>query len=120
MVEPGLADIFPGLRGSPFAITSPRDQNYNCIGFAAGDQSQWWWPDEDGDDFWPAGVSRAETIAAFRDAFQTLGYVECADDQVQRRPRQDDRQCRTTGLAPNGAWLGATSFAFFGSGAGHV
>jgi len=31
--------------------------------------------------FWPAGIRREETVAAFVEAFQALGYVPCADDQ---------------------------------------
>jgi hypothetical protein len=81
MVEPSLEDLFPGLRGQPYEIKSPRDQRYNCIAFAAGDTRNWWWPDAAAEDTWPAGVARVETVEAFRDAFATLGYVVCNDDQ---------------------------------------
>jgi hypothetical protein len=83
MVEPSLEDVFPGLRGQPYQIKSPRDQRYNCIAFAAGESQSWWWPDAAGEDAWPAGVARAETMDAFRDAFATLGYVVCDDDQLE-------------------------------------
>ena len=33
-----------------------------------------------GEDTWPAGVARVETVEAFRDAFATLGYGVCNDD----------------------------------------
>jgi hypothetical protein len=33
--------------------------------------------------FWPAGARREETIAAFVEAFQTLGYVLCPDDRLE-------------------------------------
>jgi len=83
MVEFSPEDLFPGLRGQAYQIASPRDDNYNCIAWAAGDDRNWWWPDAVGEDTWPAGVDRAETIAAFRDAFATLGYVECDRDQLE-------------------------------------
>lgn len=83
MVEPSLEDVFPGLRGQPYQITSPKDHRYNCIALAAGDDRAWWWPDPDGEDTWPAGVARTETIDAFRDAFATLGYVVCDNDQLE-------------------------------------
>ncbi len=83
MVEPSLEDVFPGLRGQRYQITSPKDQRYNCIAFAAGDDRNWWWPDAAGEDTWPAGVARAETVDAFRDAFVTLGYVVCDDSQPE-------------------------------------
>ncbi len=35
MVEPTFEDVFPGLRGQPYQITSPSDGRYNCIAFAA-------------------------------------------------------------------------------------
>lgn len=83
MVEPGLEDLFPALRGQSFEITSPRDDSYNCIAWAAGDNRNWWWPDLTEEDTWPAGVARVETVTAFRDAFASLGYAVCADDRLE-------------------------------------
>jgi hypothetical protein len=83
MVEGSLEDAFPGLRGQPYQITSPKDHRYNCIAFAAGDNGSWWWPDAAGEDRWPAGVARAETVEAFRDAFATLGYEVCDNDELE-------------------------------------
>lgn len=83
MVEPSLEVVFPRLRGQAYQITSPRDHRYNCIAFAAGDDQNWWWPDAEGDDTWPSGVARAETVEAFHEAFATLGYVVCGDDRLE-------------------------------------
>ena len=83
MVDLDLEAVFPGLRGQPYLITSPQDRRYNCIAFAAGDDRNWWWPDAAGDDMWPSGVDRSATVEAFRDAFATLGYVVCDDDQPE-------------------------------------
>jgi hypothetical protein len=83
MVEPSLEEVFPGLRGQPYQIKSPRDRRYNCIAFAAGDERTWWWPDAAEEDTWPAGVARVETVAAFRDAFATLGYEGCDHDRLE-------------------------------------
>jgi hypothetical protein len=80
MVSPVLEEVFPGLRGQRYRLTSPPDRRYNCIAFAAGDTSRWWWPDEEGEDTWPPGVQRSVTLPAFLDAFATLGY-ELADDE---------------------------------------
>lgn len=84
MVEPSLEDLFPGLRGQVYQLTSPRDRRYNCIAFAVGDDRNWWWPDADGEDTWPDGVTRAETIEAFREAFATLGYSVCDDERWEQ------------------------------------
>jgi hypothetical protein len=83
MVEPELHDLFPGLRGQAYAITSAKDGRYNCIAWAAGDARQWWWPDQDGEDVWPAGVERVASVSAFRDAFAVLGYMVCDDDRFE-------------------------------------
>jgi hypothetical protein len=83
MVEPGLEDVFPRLRGQAYQIQSPRDHRYNCIAFAAGDDRNWWWPDAAGEDTWPNAAARAETVDAFREAFATLGYAVCDNDQLE-------------------------------------
>lgn len=38
---------FPGLQAEGFAETSSPTTDYNCIAWAAGDQTQWWWPHPD-------------------------------------------------------------------------
>lgn len=83
MVEPSLEDVFPGLRGQPYQITSPKDHRYNRSAFAAGDDRNWWWPDAAGEDIWSAGIARAESVEAFQDAFATVGYVVCDNDQME-------------------------------------
>ena len=83
MVEPGLEDLFPGLRGQLYHITSPRDGDYNCVAWAVGDDRNWWWPDAAGEDTWPSGVPRHITLEAFREAFATLGYEVCDNDQLE-------------------------------------
>jgi hypothetical protein len=83
MVEKRLEDVFPALRDRPFAITSPQDDSYNCIAWAAGDSGNWWWPDPEFEDTWPVGVMREETVEAFHDTFATLGYQVCAQENVE-------------------------------------
>ncbi len=79
-----LVAAFPGLRTTAFQITSPADFNYNCIAWAAGVVTDWWWPFHDiRRTFWPPGVERQVTIDAFVSAFQTLGFVACADDSLE-------------------------------------
>jgi hypothetical protein len=75
--------VFPGLHGQPFEIKSPTSDTYNCIAWAAGDDQHWWWPDQAHEDTWPPGVARTETVEAFRDAFATLRYEVCGDDQLE-------------------------------------
>ena len=78
MVEPSLEDVFPGLRDQPYQIKSPRDHRYNCIAFAVGITTQYWWPNpafpDPCDDYWPAGVPNEETMEAFIQALATVGF----------------------------------------------
>ncbi|MDA1015302.1 MAG: hypothetical protein O3A00_12735 [Planctomycetota bacterium] len=83
MVEPSLEQAFPGLRDQYYKITSPINQNYNCIAFAAGDDQNWWWPDDDGLDYWPTDVERSLTVDAFQEAFAKLGYEPCGKSELE-------------------------------------
>jgi hypothetical protein len=69
--------LFPSLGPDGFSITSPQNPDYNCIAWAAGDVSRWWWPSTNPQVFWPAGVPLIETLASFQQAFETLGYSTC-------------------------------------------
>ena len=81
-----LEQVFPGLRVSGYQVTSPKADRYNCIAWAAGDVSNWWWPDEPDQldsSYWPPGVPRVETLDAFGEAFATLGYEACDDERPE-------------------------------------
>jgi hypothetical protein len=66
-----------GNLNDAFQITSWPTDSYNCIAWAAEDQSYWWWPDPDHESFWPHGVQRDDSMAAFVAAFRTIGYELC-------------------------------------------
>jgi len=84
MVRP-IDEIFPALAKGGFRITSPVDKRYNCIAHAAGDLANWWWPlpADVRDVYWPAGATRGETLTAFQDAFSSVGFVACDNDDVE-------------------------------------
>jgi hypothetical protein len=105
---------FPGLDDGNHEITSERSGVYNCIAWAAGDDSRWWWPDA-GDDlgisYWPDGAPRSEEPGCFVSAFVTLGHAICKDGSLEEglekvaiyhldygRPTHAARQL------PDGAW----------------
>ena len=69
-----LNSSLPCLTNDNFDLTSPLDNTYNCIAWAAGDSSRWWWPGSS-QTYWPKPGVRLE-LAAFRDAFNDLGYLE--------------------------------------------
>lgn len=68
---------FPKLQDGGYRITSLDTVDYNCIAWAAGDTEAWWWPDPLNMYYWPIGVSRAETLEAFIEAFVALGFTPC-------------------------------------------
>lgn len=76
-----LEAAFPGLTGTHYQITSPRDDRYNCIALAAGDQMNWWWPVPSR--YWPNDAPREVTVAAFEAAFGVLGFRRCADGNLE-------------------------------------
>jgi hypothetical protein len=84
MVRP-LGDLFSRLAKGGYTITSQIDKKYNCIAFAAGDMKRWWWPlpADVQEVFWPANAPRVESLAAFRDAFASLGFCDCDNDDVE-------------------------------------
>lgn len=77
--------IFPGFGGEGDEVRSPLDRRYNCIAFAAGDESRWWWPgpEEPGGAYWPEGLPRETTLDNFRNAFRLLGYEECDSFELE-------------------------------------
>lgn len=75
--------LIPDLVRTGYQITSPPDPVYNCIAYAVGVTNQWWWPDPDGFDYWPPGIVRERTLAAFLQAFGTVGYTPCPDDSLE-------------------------------------
>ena len=75
---------FPNLSATPYRFTSPAETTYNCIAWAAGDDRRCWWPDAMGVGTWPLSAPREETIKAFIEAFESIGYSECADAEFEK------------------------------------
>ena len=75
--------VFPELVRIGYAVTSPPTLEYNCIGWAAGEDDRWWWPDAAGVSHWPAGAPREETIPAFAAAFATIGFAPSTNPNLE-------------------------------------
>lgn len=71
---------FPALAAT-FQVKSEETRDYNCIGWAAGDTSRWWWPLYPS--YWPSEAAHEATLEAFVAAFATLGYAPCADGNLE-------------------------------------
>jgi hypothetical protein len=76
-----MADLnFPRLTVDNHRKTSPATPEYNCIAWSAGDPENWWQPRF----FWPSEVAADEFgIDVLIEAFRSLGYVLCVDDQPE-------------------------------------
>ena len=74
----------PRLTNESCVLTSPKNNGHNCIAWAAGDDTRWWWPVPlRGINYWPRGVAREETLEAFIAAFATRGFAPCSDGSPQ-------------------------------------
>lgn len=104
---------FPNLIAGNHKDTSPLDNRYNCIAYAADVDSKWWWPDAMNRGYWPPNVTRKETLDAFIEAYGTNGYVVCSDDSVEQgfekvaiyaKGPQQDQPTHAARQLPNGKW----------------
>ena len=102
--------LFPDLARTGYRLTSPPDPLYNCIAWAAGFTDAWWWPDPAGFDYWPAGVPRERTLAAFNQALAGVGFSPCPDDSVEPAWEKiavyatPDGPAHAARQLPNGRW----------------
>lgn len=78
-----LTRAFPELVAQGYRECSPTSEKYNCIAWAAGQESQWWWPFQHPAYYWPEGIARVVTLDNFIQAFATLGYQVCATEDVE-------------------------------------
>ena len=70
-----LLKFFPRLDSCTWRITSPDQLEYNCVAWAAQDNTRWWDPIKPF--YWPPGAPRSYALMAFQSAFQSLGYEPC-------------------------------------------
>ncbi len=106
-----LGRFFPALNEQNCQTTSPVDERYNCIAWAADDTEKWWWPDPLEQQYWPQEVPRESSLLAFQLMFQHLGYSSQSDDSLEpNKPKVaifvDPNQVPTHAARqlPNGNW----------------
>jgi len=78
-----LERSFPKLRTMPYVLTSPTDPQYNCVAFAVGDLSQFWYDVNINGYYWPPGARSADTIEGWKDVFEIHGYRETIDRSLE-------------------------------------
>jgi len=72
---------FPFLDGDEPKSIGPADPTFNCVAWAVGDVSRWWWPHEGR--YWPDELPREETLDAIIAALATAGYTNCLTSDVE-------------------------------------
>jgi len=104
-----LERAFPRLAQEGYEITSPRDHSYNCIAWAAGDTTRWWWPTDQS--YWPPGLASRETVEAFVELFRGMGYERCDDtsleagwEKIAIYAREGNRPTHAARQLPDGTW----------------
>lgn len=81
---PDVPSPFPNLDPSNARITSSASATYNCVAWAAGDTTAWWWPEPQLQGYhWPPGVPRNVTLQSFVLAFEHLGYRVCTSGMLE-------------------------------------
>lgn len=102
---------FPNTFIEPFTITSPQTTSYNCIAWAFGDDTKWYWPDPDEMYFWPNNIPRTVEINSFIELYRLIGYEICQTDNVENNYEKiaifiDDQGLPTHAARqlPNGYW----------------
>jgi hypothetical protein len=67
-----------------YRITSPVSRAYNCFGWAAGESDRWWNPIQLENPYhWIDGVPAELTLAAFTQAYGTLGFETCESSELE-------------------------------------
>ena len=73
--------IFLTYGSENHTITSPCTNNYNCIAWASGCNTDWWEPY--GSNYWPPSVPKELTLQAFEMLFKVQGYELCENGELE-------------------------------------
>ena len=74
---------FPNSKIEPFYCTSPMTPYYNCIAWAFGDDTKWYWPDSQNIYYWPPEIQRTEKLESFIELFKLTGYQVCESSELE-------------------------------------
>lgn len=79
-----LASLFPNLLSEGYRRTSSPTINYNCIAWAAGDDTRRWDVVRGLGAHWPDAVQRRWTRRNLIAVFASEGYEKCADGDLEQ------------------------------------
>jgi len=102
---------FPNLQPNTWRETSAETRRYNCIAWAAGDTTRWWWPDAMAQRYWPTNLPRIVTLDNFIKAYESVGFQYCDDEFLEHGFEKIAIYVNSAGLPrhaarqlPNGKW----------------
>jgi len=81
---PHLEQVFPHLAAAGYRPKSPRSSLYNCIAYAAGDETRKWGGFREIGYHWPDGAMEGHGLDALISAFEHLGYSVCDDESLEQ------------------------------------
>ncbi len=75
--------FFPNSVNTPFDKTSERTHTYNCIAWAFGDTSRFYWPTTHPHHYWPSNIPFEETLQAFIQLYESVGFSCCENGELE-------------------------------------
>jgi hypothetical protein len=81
-LDPQWQQEWPQLTDRDFAETSPATDSHNCFAWSVGNTDRWWWPSDFS--YWPRGAPREVTLDAFAQAYASLGFEPCSDNNFEQ------------------------------------
>ncbi len=78
-----LEAIFPDLARAGYIPKSEKSVVYNCVAYAAGEETRKWEGFRELGYHWPDGVQEGHSLDALISAFQHLGYVSCDSEALE-------------------------------------
>ena len=103
---------FPRSFDNKFVVIGKDTPSYefNCIAWAFGDCSRWYWPDNNSNSFWPKTIPRANTLDNFIELFRLRKFELCDDGSFENGYIKIAIFCNSNGVThaarqlPNGLW----------------
>jgi len=74
---------FPKLDQGNYRVTSIKDKTYNCVAWAVGDTTHFWYDAKIKGYYWPPGARSADTLDGWKDVFQIHNYSVCGSHDFE-------------------------------------
>ncbi len=106
-----LMDLMPSLGEFEYVPTSGSTEEYNCVGWAVGDDTKNWTPSPVGGYYWPPDLPSFPLVSILEELFRREGYERCSspdqEEGVEKVAIYGDSQGEGKHVArqlPSGEW----------------